>query len=162
MFWYLDVVHVIWGHIRKITNFSMMCIYIRILLNIVNEIYLQGCNVKFIMRCLYITNKQKKNFVHCKHWNSFSYQKPNLGPLCCNALLIMINWWKNQIDFVKIKFHPNEFIKWNCIQFELISNSTIGLKLNWIEKNEMKLVENLLKIFLWRWCWKRDVTLLPN
>jgi hypothetical protein len=35
---------------------------------------------------------QKKGFVHCKHWNSFSYQKPNLGPLCCYALPMMINW----------------------------------------------------------------------
>jgi hypothetical protein len=55
---------------------------------------------------------------------------------------------KNQIDFVKIKFHPNENIKWNCMQFELISNSTIGLRFNWIEKNEMKIggksIDNLL------------------
>jgi hypothetical protein len=35
---------------------------------------------------------QKKGFVHCKHWNSFSYQKPNLDPLCCYALPMMINW----------------------------------------------------------------------
>ncbi len=51
---------------------------------------------------------------------------------------------KNQIDFVKIKFHPNENIKWNCMQFELNSNSTIGLRFNWIER---KWNENWWKIY---------------
>jgi hypothetical protein len=40
----------------------------------------------------YYTLQRKKGFVNCKHGNSFSYQKPNLGPLCHYALPMMINW----------------------------------------------------------------------
>jgi hypothetical protein len=160
MFLYLDVVHVIWGHIRRITNFSMMYIYIRILLNIVKWNLSVCMQHKVHNTFLYTTNKKK--LFTLQTFEFIFIQKTKLGPfmlLCTTDDDQLINWWKNQIDFVRIKFHPNENIKWNCMQFELISNSTIGLKFNWIEKNEN---ENGWKIFFWRWCWKINVTLLPN
>jgi hypothetical protein len=160
----LDVVHLIWGHIRKITNFSMMYIYIKILLNIVKwklSIWMQR---KVHNALLYITNK-KRSFVHCKHWNSFSYQKPNLGTLCGYALPMMINWlidektklilWKLSSIQMRILNEIACNLNWFPIQ------QRIKIQLNW-KKMKWKLAENLLKIFLWRWCWKRNVTLLPN
>ncbi len=42
-----------------------------------------------------------------------------------------IKWWKNEIDFVKIKFHLNENIKWHCMQleFEFNSNTWNGIQI---------------------------------
>jgi hypothetical protein len=45
---------------------------------------------------------------------------------------MMINWLKNNIDFVKIKFHSNENIEWNCMQLKL--NSIIPIKINSIQQ----------------------------
>jgi hypothetical protein len=36
---------------------------------------------------------------------------------------VTIKWWENEIDFVKIKSHLNENIKWHCMQLELNWNS---------------------------------------
>jgi len=35
------------------------------------------------------------------------------------TLPMMMNWWKKQIDFVKINFHSNGNIEWCCMHFEL-------------------------------------------
>ncbi len=42
-----------------------------------------------------------------------------------HTLLVMTNWWKNWIDFVKMKFQLNKNIEWHCMQ----------LALNWIYVN---------------------------
>jgi hypothetical protein len=65
----------------------------------------------------------------------------------------LINKWKKEIGFnVKIKFHLNESIKWHCMQ----------IKFNWVEFNwkEMgsKLMEKVLKIYLWIWCYEKETS----
>jgi hypothetical protein len=87
----------------------------------------------------------------------------NLGSalLCTTNDHQIINWWKKWIDFVKSKFHLSENIQWYFMQIELNSNSTIGLRFNWIEFKFhwrkirwCKLMKKVLKISFWIWCWK--------
>jgi len=72
-----------------------------------------------------------------------------------DALLVVINGWEKWIDFVKIKFHLNENVEWNCMQFELnwiyiLKFKCIELKFKCIElkRNGMQIdakdIENLL------------------
>jgi hypothetical protein len=80
-----------------------------------------------------------------------------------HTLPVMINWWKKQNDFVKIKFHLNENIEWHCMQLALN-----WIYVNWIEFKciEFKfylikfeysikqLLQKVLNFFLWVCCWK--------
>jgi hypothetical protein len=63
---------------------------------------------------------------------------------------------KNELIFLKIKFHSNDNIEWPCVQIELNSNIfiefdlTIELwfKFNW-RKLRCKLVEKVSKLYSW-------------
>jgi hypothetical protein len=96
----------------------------------------------------------------------------------------LINWWKESIDFVKIKFHLNENIEWHCMHFdstwieihsiqfrsnwrigfkfnsriELYSNTLIGIwtKLNWIELNWIPVQLNSIQTIELRFNWKKN------
>jgi hypothetical protein len=46
-----------------------------------------------------------------------------LGFVLLHTTMMMINWWKKWIDFVKIKFYSNNNIEWRATWIEL----------NWIE-----------------------------
>ncbi len=48
-----------------------------------------------------------------------------------------INWWKNGIDFIGMKFHSNENIEWHCMKIELKILKFDSNALNWI-KIELK------------------------
>jgi hypothetical protein len=81
----------------------------------------------------------------------------------------MINWWKKWIHFVKIKFQQMKIlndmvcITWIELNSNSNSNSSLQFRFDWIkiqldsisieEKWECKLVQKILKICSWQWCW---------
>jgi hypothetical protein len=70
-----------------------------------------GASYEVILVKLLLNNKQKIIFYLYFEIFANIYL---LGP----TFLVMMKWWKKIVDIVKIKFHLNENIKWNCIQFE--------------------------------------------
>jgi hypothetical protein len=40
-----------------------------------------------------------------------------------HTLPLTLKWWKKWVDYLEIKFHLNENIKWHCMQLEVNSNS---------------------------------------
>lgn len=68
----------------------------------------------------------------------------------------LINWWKKK-DWFCENCIPFEWKYWNFnwieFQFNYIQfNNQIKIQL---KRNECKLVEKILKIWSWMWCWKR-------
>jgi hypothetical protein len=121
------------------------------------------CKMKVIHlnRKIYIEGQKNKKIIY----SMLKCTLINWAPLCY-ALSMTTKWWKK----TEIKFHLNENIecnlnwikfKLNWFPISLNSNSTSGLIFNYAaskfncKKMECKLLEKLLKIFSWIWCWKK-------